>query len=141
MSEYILGLHFGHDATAALMKDGRVIEAMQEERLARVKKYVGFPHLAVAYIKKKYGLTNFSHIVVDGIEFGGHAFETLESNRAYRARDNRGSYFNRAIGAKFPFIGEIYRIIDISRFLKNIVNMETKTKHFLESMFPGAKIS
>ena len=141
MSEYILGLHFGHDSTAVLMKDGEVIEAMQEERLSRIKKYVGFPHMAVAYIKKKYKLESFKDIVVDSVEFGGHVFETYESNKIYRSKDNRGSYFNRAIGARFPLIGEIYRIIDISRFLKNIVNMETKTREYLKGLFPDANFS
>ena len=59
MSEYILGIHFGHDATATLMKEGEVVEAMQEERLSRIKKYVGFPDLAVKYIKEKYKIDNF----------------------------------------------------------------------------------
>lgn len=137
--DYILGIHFGHDSTAVLMKDGAVIEAMSEERFSRVKKYVGFPHLSLAYIKKKYNIEKFEYVVVDGVEFGGHAFETLESNRIYRAKGEKPDYFIRAIGAKFPFIAEIYRVIDIARFSKNIINMETKTRNFLEEQFPGAK--
>ena len=89
MSEYILGIHFGHDSTATLMKDGEVIEAMQEERLSRIKKYVGFPHMSVDYIKKKYNIELFSHVIVDGLEFGGHVFETYESNKIYRSKDRK----------------------------------------------------
>lgn len=141
MSEYILGIHFGHDATAVLMKDGAVVEAMSEERLSRQKKHVGYPHLAVGYIKDKYKIDTFKDVIVDGVEFGGHIFETLESNKIYRANGPKNEYFIRAIGARFPFIGEIYRIIDISRFFKNIVNMETKTRDYLAELLPGSTFS
>lgn len=138
MNEYILGIHFGHDATAVLMKDGEIIEAMSEERLSRQKKHVGFPHLALAYIKDKYKIETFKNVIVDGVEFGGHVFETLESNKVYREKGPKNEYFLRAIGAKFPFVGEVYRIIDISRFFKNIVNMEAKTRDYLTELIPGA---
>ncbi len=141
MSEYILGIHFGHDATAVLMKDGAIVEAMSEERLSRQKKHVGYPHLAVDYIKDKYKVDTFKDVIVDGVEFGGHIFETLESNKIYRANGPKNEYFIRAIGARFPFIGEIYRIIDISRFFKNIVNMETKTRDYLAELLPGSTFS
>lgn len=141
MNEYILGVHFGHDSTAVLMKDGSIVEAMSEERLSRQKKHVGYPHLAVAYIKDKYKIDTFKDVIVDGVEFGGHIFETLESNRIYRAHGPKNEYFIRAIGARFPFIGEIYRIIDISRFFKNIVNMEAKTRKYLSELLPGSTFS
>lgn len=141
MSEYILGIHFGHDATAVLMKDGVIVEAMSEERLSRQKKHVGYPHLAVDYIKDKYKIGAFKDVVVDGVEFGGHIFETLESNKVYRAKGPKNEYFIRAIGARFPLVGEIYRFIDISRFFKNIVNMEAKTKKYLVELLPGSKFS
>ncbi len=141
MSEYILGIHFGHDSTAVLMKDGAIVEAMSEERLSRQKKHVGYPHLAVAYIQDKYKIDTFKNVIVDGVEFGGHIFETLESNRIYRAKGPKNEYFIRAIGARFPFIGEVYRIIDISRFFKNIVNMETKTREYLAELLPGSTFS
>ena len=93
MSEYILGIHFGHDSTAVLMKDGAIVEAMSEERLSRQKKHVGYPHLAVAYIQDKYKIDTFKNVIVDGVEFGGHIFETLESNRIYRAKGPKNEYF------------------------------------------------
>lgn len=45
---YILGLHIGHDATACLLDGtGKVIGAIAEERLTRVKYHMGFPFAAV----------------------------------------------------------------------------------------------
>ena len=34
---YILGLSLGHDVSVALLKDGKIIAAVQEERLSRIK--------------------------------------------------------------------------------------------------------
>lgn len=141
MSEYILGIHFGHDSTAVLMKDGEIVEAMSEERLSRIKKYVGFPHLALAYIKKKYAIDNFKHVYIDSVEFGGHVFETYESNKKYRENPPQDDWFLRGMGARFPLLQEVYRAIDIFRFSKNIVNMESKTKDYLATIFPGATLT
>ena len=40
MSDYILGVNFGHDATITLMKDGEIVESMSEERLSRHKRKI-----------------------------------------------------------------------------------------------------
>lgn len=42
----VLGIHDGHNAAAALVEDGRVVAAIQEERLNRVKNWSGFPEKA-----------------------------------------------------------------------------------------------
>ena len=44
----VLGLHVGHDGTAALLVDGRIVAAVGEERLSRTKQHYGFPYLAIA---------------------------------------------------------------------------------------------
>ena len=45
----VLGLNAYHgDVSAALVRDGRLIAAVEEERFRRIKHYAGFPHLAVA---------------------------------------------------------------------------------------------
>lgn len=43
----ILGIHPGHSATACLMKDGKVIAAISEERLVRKKNAHGYPRRAI----------------------------------------------------------------------------------------------
>lgn len=48
--KYILGLHVSHDASACLISDGKLLVAMQEERLTREKFYDGFPRESVRYI-------------------------------------------------------------------------------------------
>jgi len=52
-----LGIYDGHNAAAALAVDGRVIHAVQEERLARVKNFFGPPERAAAQVLELAGLT------------------------------------------------------------------------------------
>lgn len=43
----ILGIHDGHNSGAALIKDGKVLAAINEERLNNIKNYSGTPVLAI----------------------------------------------------------------------------------------------
>ncbi|MDJ0893592.1 MAG: carbamoyltransferase C-terminal domain-containing protein [Alphaproteobacteria bacterium] len=43
----VLGVHGGHNASAALMKDGRIFGMVQEERLTGRKNQTGFPKKAI----------------------------------------------------------------------------------------------
>src|SRR5215467_4813073 len=46
----ILGLNAFHaDSSAALVRDGKLIAAAEEERFRRVKHWAGFPSQAIAY--------------------------------------------------------------------------------------------
>src|SRR3974377_793085 len=50
MSLSILGISaFYHDSAAALVDDGRIVAAAQEERFTRKKHDSGFPHRALGY--------------------------------------------------------------------------------------------
>src|SRR5665811_2100424 len=62
----ILGISaFYHDSAAALIDDGRVIAAAQEERFTRRKHDAAFPHNAIAYCLAEAGITagNLDHVV------------------------------------------------------------------------------
>lgn len=48
LKTYTLGLHAGHDATACLVNyEGKIVAAIAEERLTRVKYHMGFPYEAI----------------------------------------------------------------------------------------------
>lgn len=144
MSEYILGVHYGHDATAVLMKDGEVVEAMSEERLSRAKKHVGFPHESIAYIKHKYGITSFKDVVIVGENptWDGYIFTTKEQNLEGRKKGARPPKdFLRAIGVVFPFIGKIYALRDFLLLAKVQRGVAFKVDKYLKDQFPEAKIT
>ncbi len=55
---YILGIScFYHDASAALLKDGKILAAAQEERFTRKKHDVSFPIQAIEYCLKSQNIT------------------------------------------------------------------------------------
>src|SRR3954470_5869372 len=54
----ILGLSFYyHDSSAALVKDGKLVAAAEEERFSRKKHDSGFPELAIDFVLKIGGIT------------------------------------------------------------------------------------
>ena len=58
MPKHILGIScFYHDSAAALLRDGVVVAACQEERLSRKKHDSDFPAHAVRYVLKEAGIT------------------------------------------------------------------------------------
>ena len=55
---YILGLNAYHgDSAACLLKDGKLINAIEEERIRRIKHWAGFPSEAVKFCLKDAGIT------------------------------------------------------------------------------------
>src|SRR5271169_348637 len=63
----ILGLNMFHaDASAAIVEDGKVVFAIAEERLNRVKHYAGFPALAIKACLDAVGakITDVEHVAV-----------------------------------------------------------------------------
>ena len=52
----ILGISaFYHDSAAALVVDGKIVAAAQEERFTRIKHDAGFPRHAIAFCLKRAG--------------------------------------------------------------------------------------
>jgi len=52
----ILGLHFGHDGSACIVKDGRLVSAISTERLNGIKKFYGVTPATIEYVLKKAGI-------------------------------------------------------------------------------------
>ncbi|MEM4270769.1 MAG: carbamoyltransferase C-terminal domain-containing protein [Candidatus Pacearchaeota archaeon] len=63
----VLGIHDGHNAGAALVKNGKVVAAISEERLNNIKNYFGPPLLS---IKKVYEIAKISPEETDLIAIG-----------------------------------------------------------------------
>ncbi len=55
---YILGIScFYHDSAVALLRDGDLVAAADEERFSRIKHDYGFPEQAIAFVLEKAGIT------------------------------------------------------------------------------------
>ncbi|HYN74369.1 MAG TPA: carbamoyltransferase [Candidatus Methanoperedens sp.] len=93
----ILGISaFYHDSAAALLVDGKIVAAAQEERFTRVKHDASFPRNAIGYCLEEAG------IGIEGIDYAGYYEKPilklerlLESYLAYAPRGF--SSFRRAV--------------------------------------------
>lgn len=84
---YILGINPGHNGTAALLKDGKIISCMSEERFSRIKNHFGFPFKAINYCLSDAKITpkDLDHVVLgiligDSIYKQGHTDENFMNN-------------------------------------------------------------
>lgn len=72
----ILGLNAYHgDSAAALVRDGKLIAAAEEERFRRIKHWAGFPSFAAAYCLREAGIdfSDVDHVAVNQ-DSGAHLF-------------------------------------------------------------------
>lgn len=109
--EDIIGLHYGHDATVALIRDGKLVEAMSEERLSRQKKHIGFPELSWSYIKEKYELDVVNRVYVVGEEASNIINWSRERFQAERqSRERKPDWYLRGLFSRFYFLHILLRL-------------------------------
>lgn len=53
VKKYILGVHLGHDSSAAIVGDGKIVSAAAEERFTRLKHYSYLPIRSIGYCLKE----------------------------------------------------------------------------------------
>lgn len=101
----VLGIHDGHNASAAVVVDGRVVAAAQEERYRYEKNYYGFPERSIASVLQ---LSNLSAEDVDIVALSAvhepRQFEVSEIRQVFRREQDR--YFRSrilGIGRNTPF--------------------------------------
>lgn len=85
----ILGLHFGHDGAACLVKDGKLIAAISSERLTRKKKSHGFDDATIDSVLRA---ANIHAEDVDAVALSDYHpqfnYSSLEFTRNGQAVDN-----------------------------------------------------
>lgn len=69
----ILGIHDGHNGAAALYENGRILAAIQEERLRYEKNWTGYPEKAVEWVLS---YTGISADQIELVVFNGHHMPT-----------------------------------------------------------------
>jgi carbamoyltransferase len=136
----ILGLSaFYHDAAAALVVDGKIVAAAQEERFSRKKHDSGFPRLAVERCLEEAGLT------VEDLDFVGFYDKPLAKFdrllETYLSYAPRG--FASFAAAMPPWLSqklhlprEIRRGLD-GRFRKRILFCDHHESHAASAFFPS----
>ena len=136
----ILGLSaFYHDSAAALVVDGRIIAAAQEERFSRIKHDNRFPHHALAFVLKEGGLTAADLNYVGFYEKPLLKFDRLlETYLAYAPRGFR-SFFKAMplwLQQKLYLPREINRGLG-GHYTKRIIFPEHHESHAASAFFPS----
>lgn len=75
MTTNYLGVHIGHNASCALMVDGKIVAAAEEERFTRRKNEMGFPENAILYCLNAGGVNGTD---INTAAYGSKYFNPLE---------------------------------------------------------------
>ncbi|MCB9252286.1 MAG: hypothetical protein H6605_07440 [Flavobacteriales bacterium] len=73
----ILGINFGHDSSACLTVNSKIVIAIEEEKMSRIKQDHGWPEHAIQKIFKSTGLKPSD---IDVVAFGGTSYENNGAN-------------------------------------------------------------
>jgi carbamoyltransferase len=140
MSLSILGISaFYHDSAAAVVKDGQIVAAAQEERFTRIKHDHNFPKHAVDYCLKEAGLTPEQ---LDYVVFYDKPFlkfdRLMETYLAYTPRGVRSFMMAMPLWlkTKLHLPREIRRALD-SRYRKRIAFTGHHESHAASAFFPS----
>jgi carbamoyltransferase len=126
----ILGVHLGHDSSAAIVKDGKIIADVQEERFSRIKHSGNFPFKSIEFCLKMVGLKDINE--VDYISYSSENtskitkmifdVEATENQAKKLVRNATRSVLNRFTGTdnlKLPIYYPNYKLKDKNKFLNN----------------------
>jgi predicted NodU family carbamoyl transferase len=94
----VIGISDSHNSTASLYEDGRLLAAVAEGRLRRVKNWMGFPEQAINECLRiaDRRLEDVDLVALNGsaVPFPYHTREDIIS--AFKGSDRNGLHLNRA---------------------------------------------
>ncbi len=119
----ILSIHDGHNASAAILKDGVIISCVSEERINRKKFYWGWPHQSIDFVVKEAGISGkdidvltISHL--GAVSYVARKWSLLSSYKIWKPK---------------AFIGHFLNMFDS-------LKKDLKVRKFKNSFCPQAKI-
>jgi carbamoyltransferase len=90
----ILGINFSHDASLTIIKNGKILSSIEEEKTSRVKQDFGWPATACEKLLSQYEIKPEE---VDIIAFGGYIYSMLNKNEIKYRFSKESSKKNREI--------------------------------------------
>lgn len=127
---YILGLNAYHaDSSAAILKDGVLIAAIEEERFRRIKHWAGFPSMAIQFCLKEAGITLQD---VDHIAIGRDPYAKLARKLLFAVTHPRIGF--EALAHRLRNSQEIISLADEFQKVESGVNIHSIKKkiHYVE---------
>jgi len=129
----ILGIHDSHNAAAALLDDGKLVAAVQEERLTREKNQYGIPGLAIQDI---FAMTGLAMQDID-------CFAFVNRYQTYTLAGNRDTLLRAFAGANYTLRWQLRtRALQTSlgRRLWERLHLSSRQKTVAEAGFPLDKV-
>jgi len=114
MCKRVVGVHNGHNSSAAVVQDGVLAFALQEERLTRVKNQGGLPKLTLQRIASDYPVKEDDERRL-AMAFGGRNLTACDWQRDAILK----SYGQSSIGA----VGSLKRIARRNAFVSDSINL------------------
>ena len=126
----ILGLHSGHDSSAAIIKDGKIVADVQEERFTRVKHSNNIPLKSIEYCLKTVGIKNINEVDYIGFSWNNNpkgidsifGLQPKRSKKEVIAFDIANTFFGKSLGVnnlKLPIYFPDYNLNDKTKFINN----------------------
>ena len=141
MSRTILGISaFYHDSAAALVSDGRIVAAAQEERFSRKKHDPRFPENAINYCLEEAAIEPSE---LDAVVFYDKALETWDrvTRNCMHAGEPARDQFRRAaksiLGVKLWVKDHVERTIGTTGKLDDVLFTEHHMAHAASAFFPS----
>ena len=152
----VLGLHFGHDASVAVIKDGKIVSCVERERLVRVKHVIGLSSSDILLSLQDAGLELsdvdycavtstqlIEYVLLDkenlSIEVKPHPKHNLPCTLTDRLGLSPEEFLERGSGASHDFFApgenKFYRALlpDADRLLKDRSNFYGTFEHFIDT--------
>jgi carbamoyltransferase len=126
---YVLCISVSHNSSAALMQDGRLLVAAQEERFERVKNYYGYPFKSIDYCLSKAGVSGKQ---LDSFAYTTKTFPGLEV-KAKRTVNFSLADWHDYFGDKYyipKFSGDIEKVLAYKRYLRDDPKFNSSTEYF-----------
>jgi len=115
----VLGIHVGHNSSIALLLDGRLEYAVQEERFTYVKNQWGVPLLALQEAHRRYGLDDLNEIAISGTYIGDFDMSRNALVKHFRSADSFVNIFKQRLKRN----SLVFRIFRYLRSSAKHVNM------------------
>ena len=114
----VIGISIGHSAAATYVENGKLIFAVEEEKMSRIKGHITFPNKALSYIFKKF---NLSASEIDFIAVGcENISEFIFSYRNLNKYFNSNSPIDKIKGLLFDGLKRILPYgFDLNSKIKN----------------------
>ena len=139
---YIFGLNIGHNATACLLKDGKILGCVSEERFSRIKNHSGIPFKSINYLldSNKISMADIDLLVLDNYysidkdPYFGKRFLSDYTEKPFKKR------ILSNLGYKFPNLFKMYASLK-KRFSNNDRHLSSLRLELSKSLnFPANKI-